>query len=150
MLAAKIKLLREEGIGVLPGGTLLEIAVLQGKAIPFLDHGRELGFDFLEISDGSIAMSPAVRKGLLREAKKRGFRVLTAVGKKKPGARLSPRERRAQLVFDLEEGADFVIIEGRESGKAPAFMMKPGKSTRTGWKTCLPAPPGSGSSGKRH
>lgn len=137
VLAAKIKLLREEGIGVLPGGTLLEIAVLQGKAIPFLDHGRELGFDFLEISDGSIAMSPAVRKGLLREAKKRGFRVLTEVGKKKPGARLSPREMRAQLVFDLEEGADFVIIEGRESGKGAGLYDEAGEIDPDGLENLL-------------
>jgi len=127
VLAAKIKLLREKGIGVFPGGTLLEIAVLQGKAIPFLEHARELGFDFLEVSDGSIAMSPSVRRGLLQEAKKRGFRVLTEVGKKKPGAKLSPREMRAQLAFDLEEGADFVIMEGRESGKGAGIYDEAGE-----------------------
>lgn len=128
VLAAKIQLLREKGIGLFPGGTLLEIAVLQGKAIPFLDHAYELGFDFLEISDGTIVMSPAVRRGLLREAKKRGFRVLTEVGKKKPGTKLSSQELRAQLVFDLEEGADFVIIEGRESGKSAGIYDESGET----------------------
>jgi phosphosulfolactate synthase len=137
VLAAKIQLLREEGIGVFPGGTLLEIAVLQEKSVPFLDHARELGFDFLEISDGSITMSPAVRKGLIQEAKKRGFRVLTEVGKKKPGAKLSHREMRAQLTFDLEEGADFVIIEGRESGKSAGLYDEAGEIDPDGLENLL-------------
>lgn len=141
VLAAKIQLLREKGIGLFPGGTLLEIAVLQGKAIPFLDHACELGFDFLEISDGTIVMSPAVRRGLLREAKKRGFRVLTEVGKKKPGTGLSPREMRAQLALDLEEGADFVIIEGRESGKGAGIYDESGEIDPDGLENLLASAP---------
>lgn len=137
VLVDKIKLLREKGIGIFPGGTLLEAAVLQEKAVPFLDHACELGFDVLEISDGSITMGPAVRGDLIRKAKKRGFRVLTEVGKKKPEARLSLREMRAQLAFDLEQGADFVIIEGRESGKSAGIYDERGQIDLSGLENLL-------------
>src|SRR5690606_20323050 len=97
--------------------TLLEVAVLQNQTGPFLDYICQLGFNYLEISDGSITMEKTVRQGLIKEGQRRGLRILTEVGKKNPREKLSPGEMRKQIEFDLEQGADFIIIEGRESGK---------------------------------
>ncbi len=117
ILTTKIDALRKQEIGVFPGGTLLEVAVLQNQTGPFLDYICQLGFNYLEISDGSITMEKTVRQGLIKEGQRRGLRILTEVGKKNPREKLSPGEMRKQIEFDLEQGADFIIIEGRESGK---------------------------------
>jgi len=117
ILKPKIDFLRKQGINVFPGGTLLEVAVLQNKTGPFFEFVYQLGFNFLEISDGSITMEKTVRGKLITEGRRQGLGILTEVGKKNPRKKLSPGEMKTQLEFDLEQGADFVIIEGRESGK---------------------------------
>lgn len=127
ILKDKIDCLRKQGIGVFPGGTLLEAVVLQNKTGPFFDYICQLGFNYLEISDGSITMGKKVRKELIKEGQRRGLNILTEVGKKNPREKLSPEEMRKQVEFDLEQGADFVIIEGRESGKNVGLYDENGK-----------------------
>lgn len=115
VLCKKIKLLRDAGIHVYPGGTLLEIAVFQGKARPFLKRASELGFDFIEISDGTIPIHKAARYRLFDLARAEGLRILSEVGKKDPNA--WENDFVEEIRMDLIHGAEKVIIEARESGK---------------------------------
>src|SRR5690554_7209289 len=71
ILKPKIDFLRKQGINVFPGGTLLEVAVLQNKTGPFFEFVYQLGFNFLEISDGSITMEKTVRGKLISEGRDR-------------------------------------------------------------------------------
>jgi len=102
-----------------PGGTLFELAYLTNKFDEFLDEADDLGFKAIEISDGTIDISPAERVRLIREVKDKGFMALTEVGKKDPKKDLafSPNDRVELVKLDLESGADKVIIEAREGGK---------------------------------
>lgn len=117
LLKSKIKAVRKHDIHVYPGGTFLEIAVIQNKVDVFLGRAQELGFSAIEVSDGTISMSPDLRYKIIKEAASMGFHVLTEVGKKDPGSNIRIREMVEQVKTDLEAGANKVILEARESGK---------------------------------
>ncbi len=117
VLHQKTDLIRDSGIDVYPGGTLLEVAVLQGRLERFLTDARNVGFTFIEVSDGTIEMSKAQRADTIAQALDAGFRVVTEVGKKDPGQQLDREEVVEQIESDLAQGVYKVIIEGRESGR---------------------------------
>ena len=117
MLRKKTDLIRARGIGIMPGGTLGEIALWQGQWHAFLERAGELGFDTLEISDGTIPFSLAARHAAIVSARDAGFIVISEVGKKHPDDQQPIEAQVEQALLDLEAGAFMIIIEGRESGK---------------------------------
>lgn len=117
VLQAKINLCHRYQVKIYPGGTLTEIAILQGKFAAFLHRAQELGFDALEISDGTIDLEPKLRKKLIHRALREGCLVFTELGKKDPKKALSMNQLCTQGKEDLASGAYKVIIEARESGK---------------------------------
>jgi phosphosulfolactate synthase len=117
VLRDKIKLIRFYGVDVYPGGTLFEIAMWQDKLESYLQRAAELGFTGIEVSDGTIPLSAQERRRAIQSAKAHGFKVVTEVGKK-DGTPIPVLRMQQIIADDLEYGADKVIIEGRESGKA--------------------------------
>ena len=125
VLREKIKLIRSFGVEVYPGGTLFEIALWQNKLESYLDYAADLGFTGIEISDGTITLSTKEWRRAIQSAKTYGFKVVTEVGKKN-GTPI-PIFRMQQIIADdLEYGADQVIVEGRESGKAVGIFDENG------------------------
>lgn len=128
LLRQKIELVKSYGVEIFPGGTFLELAVLQGRLAEYLDRARELGFTGIEVSDGTINMDMESRAEAIKLARAYGFRlVLSEVGKKDardtvPGTRLWEQVNR-----DLETGADFVVVEGRESGQGVVIFDNAGQ-----------------------
>ncbi|WP_258360668.1 phosphosulfolactate synthase [Moorella sulfitireducens (nom. illeg.)] len=116
ILREKIRLARSYSVDIFPGGTFFEVAVLQGRLGLYLQTARELGYTFIEISDGTIDMGRSVRMVAVRQARSAGFGVITEVGKKDPREALSEAHLLNQIAGDQEAGADYVIVEGRESG----------------------------------
>ncbi len=102
-----------------PGGTLFEIAYLKNKFDEFLDEADKLGFKAIEISDGSTNISLEERRDVINKAKEQGFLVISEVGKKDPleDSKLSVENRADLINFDIDAGADRVLIEAREGGK---------------------------------
>src|SRR5664280_92251 len=102
-----------------PGGTLFELAYIQDKFDEFLAEADDLGFKAIEISDGTIEITPAERARIISEVKEAGFMALTEVGKKDPkkDQKLTVQDRVELVKLDLLSGADKVIIESREGGK---------------------------------
>jgi phosphosulfolactate synthase len=120
-LEEKIDLARQFGVEIYPGGTFLEVAILQGKLKEFLLMAKRLSYTAVEVSDGTINLSAEVRATAIAMASDLGFKVLTEVGKKDPHD-MSPIEEYAeQIRIDLKNGAYRVIVEGRESGKNTGF-----------------------------
>ncbi|MCL6614053.1 MAG: phosphosulfolactate synthase [Firmicutes bacterium] len=117
VLVGKIALLREAGIAVMPGGTLAEIALLQDRFADYLARAAELGFDAVEISDGTIPLGRKRRDEAIASARARGFRVIGEVGKKHPAERLPFEVQAEEALADLAAGAEMVVIEARESGR---------------------------------
>lgn len=116
VLHKKIDLVKSYGVDIYPGGTFLEVVLLQGKLDQFLKRAWELGFTCIEISDGTINLERTVRRDAIKKAVQLGFKVLTEVGKKDANAAFLPNEMVRQINEDLDNGAYRVIIEGRESG----------------------------------
>jgi phosphosulfolactate synthase len=122
-LRAKIRTLRDHAIRVCPGGTLLELAVVHNCVEAFLHEAASLGFNCVEVSDGTIVMSHTTKLHLIRTAKALGLGVVSEVGKKVPfeDKFLKLETRIFQATAELEAGAWKVIIEGRESGSVGVY-----------------------------
>ncbi len=127
ILKEKIRLAREYKVDIFPGGTFFEVAVLQGRLNLYLQTARELGYTFIEISDGTIDLSRTLRLTAIRQARTEGFGIITEVGKKDPRDALSEGQILNQIAVDLDTGADYVIIEGRESGQGVVIYDNNGK-----------------------
>lgn len=116
LLKQKIKLIKSYDIQVYPGGTFLEIAILQNKMGEFLQRAKELGFTAIEVSDGTISMSSDLRSQAITMASEMGFQVISEVGKKDIQENLSADNIIDQIKFDLLYGSSLIILEARESG----------------------------------
>ena len=75
----KVAICREAGVAVCPGGTLLEIAVHQGRLDRYVEWLHELGIDHVEVSNGSLPLTRS-RKGELIAKLAREFTVIAEVG----------------------------------------------------------------------
>jgi len=119
IIQEKVEIYQSYDVNPYPGGTLFEIAYLQNKFDEFLNEVDELGFGAVEISDGTIEISPDVRERIISVVKDNGFLAITEVGKKDPAKDhlLTPEKRLEIVNRDLEYGADLVIMEAREGGK---------------------------------
>ncbi len=115
-LRRKIEMVRASHIDIYPGGTLMEVMLVQGVYPHYVKRAKALGFTAIEISDGTITMSRQVRDDAIKRALDAGLKVLTEVGKKDPAIHIPANQLCDQIAGDLAMGADKVIIEARESG----------------------------------
>ncbi|MEW6472080.1 MAG: phosphosulfolactate synthase [Actinomycetota bacterium] len=114
-IRAKVVACREAKVRTCVGGTLLELATVQGKLREFVRWADSLAFDAVEVSEGTVDLGVGIKQGLIA-AMARDFCVLAEVGSKEPSAPVRPWAWALQMERDLEAGASFVIAEGRESG----------------------------------
>jgi phosphosulfolactate synthase len=112
---AKVALCEDAGIRLCPGGTLFEIAVVQGKLREYIRWLDQLEIHHIEISNGATAITPEEKARHISELSG-SFFVISEVGSKEPGRAVVPSDWVAGIHRDLEAGASFVIAEGRESG----------------------------------
>lgn len=119
IIKRKVKMYKSFGIIPYTGGTLFEIAYIKKEIPKFFKEAKEIGFEAIEISDGSTDMTEKEKLEFISEAKEKGFYVLSEVGKKDPQADAEITiEKRIELVnSELKAGSDMVIIEAREGGK---------------------------------
>jgi phosphosulfolactate synthase len=120
-LEAKLERYRGHGIPVVAGGTLTEVAIKQGRVDELSAWLRKLGIGHIEISDGSIAIEPEDKLGLIRRFVAEGFVVLSEVGSKDDQKIMAPYRWVEQIQAELEAGSWKVIAEARESGTAGIF-----------------------------
>ena len=114
-IRAKVVACHEAKVRSCVGGTLLELATVQGKLREFVRWADSIGFDGVEVSEGTVELGAGIKAGLI-EAMARDFIVLAEVGSKDSEAPVRPSAWAAQMQADLDAGAAFVIAEGRESG----------------------------------
>ena len=126
---AKIETYRAAGVPVMLGGTLTELAWLQGKVDRLRDWLVELGIDRVEVSSGTVKIPDGERLGLI-EALARDFTVYAEVGEKDPAALLAPYRWVALIRSALDAGAAWVTCEGRATGDAGLY--RPDGEPRTG------------------
>ncbi|MFD2672756.1 phosphosulfolactate synthase [Marinicrinis sediminis] len=127
ILQEKIRLASQHDIHIIPGGTFLEIAVVQGAIADFFRSMNRFGFHGIEVSDGTIEMSRLLRNELITTARDQGLRVFTEYGKKMHGSKVEIEELLTTIHVDLEMGAEWVTVEGRESGIGVGFYDHEGR-----------------------
>jgi phosphosulfolactate synthase len=119
-LKPKLERYASNGIPVVLGGTLTELAIRQGRVEGLVEWLRELGLRHVEVSDGTIALEPHVKHELI-ERLSREFTVLAEVGSKDADFIMAPYVWVEQIERDLDAGAWKVIAEARESGTAGIY-----------------------------
>jgi phosphosulfolactate synthase len=126
---AKIDAYRAAGVPVMLGGTLTELAWLQGRVDELRAWLKELGIDRVEVSGGTVAIPDDERLRLI-EAFAADFTVFAEVGEKDPAALLAPYRWVGLIRSALEAGAEWVTCEGRATGDAGLY--RPDGEPRTG------------------
>ena len=114
-LKERVALCHSAGIVVSLGGTLLEVAVAQGRLTELRRWAEDLGFDAVEVSNGLRGMAREEKAALVRELAG-DFIVLAEVGAKTGDVPVVAAQWLAEMEDDLAAGARWVIAEGRESG----------------------------------
>ncbi len=120
-LERKLERYRQHEIPVVLGGTLTEVAIAQDRLERLVEWVKELGLEYFEISDGTIALEHE-RKVELIVRLTEDFTVLSEVGSKDDTGAITPPYRWVeQMRSELAAGAWKVIAEGREAGTAGIF-----------------------------
>src|SRR4051812_25962489 len=119
-LQEKVDLYRSHGVPVALGGTLTELAWLQGRVDGLRNWLKELGVEHVEVSSGSVEIPPDEKVGLTR-ALARDFPVYAEVGEKDPAAIMAPYRWVEFIEQALDAGASKVVCEGRASGDAGMY-----------------------------
>jgi phosphosulfolactate synthase len=130
IIRAKVDMYKAHDITPYTGGTLFELALMQGKLEDFFAEAHNLGFPAIEISDGSTNISHEEKIDCIKKAKDEGFEVLSEVGKKDPNLdkELTLDERIEYMQDELDAGSSLVIVEAREGGKNIGIFDKSGNA----------------------
>jgi phosphosulfolactate synthase len=126
-LAKKTEMIKDADIYVCPGGTFLEVSVWQGTYPEYLKRCKELGFNAIEFSDGTIEIDMETRTDCIKRAVDMGFKVVSEVGKKDPSEKVALDLMYREIASDLECGAFKVIVEAREAGKGVGIYDAEGR-----------------------
>lgn len=126
----KVAMYKSHNITPYTGGTLFELAYMNDKLEEFFQEAHDLGFEAIEVSDGSTTISHDKKLECIESAKKDGLEVLSEVGKKDPGLdkELSLDERIEYMQNELEAGSSLIIVEAREGGKNIGIYDKAGNA----------------------
>ncbi len=120
-MPARLRLYRTHGISAYPGGTLFEYHFHRREAALYFDWIQEQGFAWVEIADGTKQIPRNGKLGAIAEAVRRGLHVVSEVGMKDP-SKTYPNDRWHDFAkADLDSGAVYVTLEGRESGRAGIY-----------------------------
>lgn len=119
-LNRKIEVYQSSGVPVVVGGTLGEIALVQGQFERFTQWLADLGLSYLEISNGATEVDRKYKLDLI-ESYSQQFTVFSEVGSKDPDALVAPFRWVKQIEEELAAGAERVILEARESGTAGVY-----------------------------
>ncbi|EIN00498.1 phosphosulfolactate synthase [Paraburkholderia hospita] len=113
---SKVDALHAAQVKACTGGTLLEVAWMQGRTEEFFEFAADVGFDSVEVSDGATTMQLHEKRELIRRGRELGFVVLAEVGSKDPERMVSPEDWEVEIEGDMAAGANWIVTEGRESG----------------------------------
>ena len=111
----KIALYKKHGIRVYPGGTLFEAFAIRNQFDDFRRFLDKLGFDAVEVSDGSMELDHDKKCEYIHTLSK-DYLVVSEVGSKIAGLEIPIPQWVSQMESELEAGSFKVIAEARESG----------------------------------
>lgn len=116
----RVDLYKEFQIKPYCGGTLFEKCYYQNKIPEYLTFLRELGIDWIEVSNGTLDI-PLRERLQLVSGFTNEFHVIAEVGSKDASNEMPIFEWREEIKEFLEAGCDYVITEGRDSGTSGIY-----------------------------
>ncbi len=119
-LERKLEVYRAFDIPVMLGGTLTELAWLEGRVDELCRWIDSLGLDRIEVSSGVVAIPNEAKLELIARLSRDRI-VFAEVGEKDPEALLAPYRWVELIQGALEAGAVQVVCEGRASGDAGIY-----------------------------
>lgn len=130
IIKSKVEMYQSYEITPYTGGTLFELANTANKLEEFFAEADNLRFNAVEISDGSTVISHEDKLDCIKQAKAKGFEVLSEIGKKDPtlDKELSLDERIEYMEKEINAGSSKVIVEAREGGKDIGIFDKSGNA----------------------
>lgn len=112
-LKRKVSLYQQNDIICCPGGMFLELAYKQGKFEYFCEEAKDIGFQYVEVSDNLENISNDEKAELIRIAREKfGLKVFGEVGRKH--AMSNPKDLVDDLKVCVDAGAEHVYIEAWE------------------------------------
>ena len=120
-LKQKLEICNKFNIPVFFGGTLFEYMHVKNLFAEYIKWLKDIGINYLEISDGTIQIEEKLKLNYIEEARAKGFVVFSEIGKKSPEDIGSPVGWLNQISNEFEAGSNYVILEGRESGTAGIY-----------------------------
>ncbi len=121
-LADKVAAYQKAGIPVCFGGTLLEVAIAQGKFDEYCRMVHRLGLTHVELSSGVLEMEIENKLNYVRKLAQ-DFVVLAEVGSKDMNAVVDPSRWVEEIKALSQAGAWKVIAEARESGTVGLYRQ---------------------------
>lgn len=119
-LKEKVELCKQFGVKPYCGGTLFEKCYLQNKIPDYLAKLRELGIEWVEVSNGTVDIPLNERLKLIEYIRK-DFYVIAEVGSKDSGNNMPGSRWKEEIRLLLEAGCDYVTAEGRSTGNAGIY-----------------------------
>jgi Uncharacterized conserved protein len=119
-LREKIDIYRSHGIPVYFGGTLFEAFLVRNQFDDYLATIKDYGLDYVEVSDGSIAIPHAEKCGYIEKLAKH-VTVLSEVGSKDATHIMPPYKWIELMRAELSAGSTYVIAEAREAGNVGIY-----------------------------
>lgn len=114
-LARRVAVYRDAGISVCLGGTLTEIVALQDRLPELRDWALGVGITHAEVSNGLRQLTDQDKASMIKELSM-DFVVLAETGSKDGSFPVEAQGWSAEMLRDLDAGAQWVVAEGRESG----------------------------------
>jgi phosphosulfolactate synthase len=121
-LTDKIAAYQKAGVTVCFGGTLLEVAIAQGKFDDYRRATQRLGLNHVEFSTGVLEMEIEKKADFVRKLAQ-DFVVLAEVGSKDVNVVVAPFRWVEEIKVLLQAGAWKVIAEARESGTVGLYRQ---------------------------
>lgn len=116
----KIELYKEYQIKPYCGGTLFEKCFYQNKISEYLTYLRNLGIEWIEISNGILDIPLQERLQMISQIREK-FHVIAEVGSKDTTKEMSILDWKEEISLLLNAGCDYVITEGRDSGTSGIY-----------------------------
>lgn len=119
-VADKIKLYKDNGMLVYPGGTLFEAFAIRNQLDDYKKFISKVGFEMVEISDGSMEINHDTKCDIISDFAK-DFKVISEVGSKDANTEISCDNWLKWMQNELQAGSWKVIAEAREGGNVGIF-----------------------------
>ncbi|MCA1814321.1 MAG: phosphosulfolactate synthase [Halobacteriales archaeon] len=127
-LKKRIRAYHDLGIQVSTGGTLTELAVRAGRFPEMLQAASAVGFDIVELSDGTFPLGAARWARLLRQVRQAGLVAVVKAGRKDAQRQPGADELARAVAQALDLGAPYVAIEAAD-GQGVGIYRDDGTTT---------------------